>query len=119
NGPQPDRLYLQIVAAHFGYFTLDSIALNGQPVSTTAHHGGFIREVPLPPNVPTPTTIDINFRLNIGLEPSGWGGMSLDSGILRLGYFFPIISDFHGFSDTLDPSQARVASFDVTVDVPS
>jgi hypothetical protein len=117
NGPQPDRLYLQIVSAHFGYFTLDSLTLNGQPVSTISHHGGFIRELSLPPGLPTPTTIDIDFRLNIGLEPSGWGGMSLDSGILRLGYFFPIISDLHAFSDTLDPSQAQVADFDVTVDV--
>ncbi|HUG16068.1 MAG TPA: hypothetical protein VMM78_13750 [Thermomicrobiales bacterium] len=116
-GAQPDRLYIQIVAAHFGYFTLDSLTLNGQSVTTVSHHGGFIRELTLPPNLPTPTTIDIDFRLNIGLEPSGWGGTSLDSGILRLGYFFPIISDLHAFSDTLDPSQAQVADFDVTVDV--
>lgn len=116
-GSQPDRLYIQIVAAHFGYFTLDGLRLNGQPAATTAHHGGFIRELPLPPGLPTPTTIDIDFRLNVGLEPSGWGGTSLDSGILRLGYFFPIISDLHAFSDTLDPSQAQVADFDVTVDV--
>jgi len=36
---------------------------------------------------------------------------------LRLGYWFPQISDDHPFSLTLDPSYTRVATFDVTLDL--
>jgi hypothetical protein len=62
-------------------------------------------------------TLALDFRLDVGLEATGWGGTSLDSGILRLGYWFPIISDQHPFTTTLDPSQAQVADYDVTVDI--
>jgi hypothetical protein len=117
NGAPPDRLFLQVVPAAYGFFTLDALSIDGMPATPAARQGGLILAFDLPPGVQAPLTITLDFRLAVGTEPSGWGGTSLDAGILRLGYWFPIVSDDHGYSDTLDPSQSRVAGFDVTLDV--
>ena len=119
NEPQPGKLYLQVVPAAYGYFTLDALRVAGQPVDPEWIDGGFILGVPLPAGLATPFTVAVDFRLSVGMEASGWGGTSLDSGVLRLGYWFPIISDQHVFSDTLDPSQSRAANYQVTVDAAS
>ncbi|HYI16657.1 MAG TPA: hypothetical protein VEX37_14765 [Thermomicrobiales bacterium] len=119
NGPRPDRLFLQTVPGYFEWFTLDNLTVGGQPASSEIRHAGLIHAVDLPADLPTPLTIALDFRLDVGRELSGWGGTSLDNGILRLGYWFPIISNDHGYSATLDPSQSRVADFNVTVDVAS
>ncbi|MCO5177552.1 MAG: hypothetical protein M9890_11385 [Thermomicrobiales bacterium] len=119
NSAQPSTLYLQIVPAAYGYFTLDALTVDGQAVGPEWIDGGFILGVPLPPGASAPLTIGVDFRLSVGQESSGWGGTSLDSGVLRLGYWFPIISDRHVFSETLDPSQSRVADYEVTIDVAS
>gem|GEM_PF-1009062 len=117
NGPRPGRLYLQVVPGYFGWFNLDSLSVAGAPTSTEVRQSGLIHAIDIPADIATPFTISLTYRLNVGREPSGWGGTSLDNGILRLGYFFPIISNDHPYSNTLDPSQSRVADYDVTIDV--
>ncbi|HMM43154.1 MAG TPA: hypothetical protein PKA95_14760, partial [Thermomicrobiales bacterium] len=119
NGPRPGTPYLQVVPAVYGYFTLDALRVAGQPVEPEWIDGGFILGVPLPDGLAAPFTVAIDFQLAVRQESSGWGGTSLDSGVLRLGYWFPIVSDRHVFSETLDPSQSRVADYVVTVDVAS
>jgi hypothetical protein len=116
NEARPEQLYLQVVPAQYGFFTLDSLMVNDVPTTPISHFGGVSLEVPIS-GASLPITIEIDFTLRVGREPTGWGGTSLDNGILRLGYWFPIISDRHGYSATLDASQSRVANFDVTVDL--
>ncbi len=115
--PRPEQLYLQVVPGYFDWFTLDRLTVAGQPVSSEIRHGGLIHAIDIPADTPTPLTIALDFRLDVGRELSGWGGTSLDNGILRLGYWFPIISNDHPYSATMDPSQSRVADFNVTLDV--
>ncbi|HEX5166272.1 MAG TPA: hypothetical protein VFV93_12800 [Thermomicrobiales bacterium] len=117
NGLRPERLYLQVVPGYFGWFSLDSLTVAGQPASPDVRQEGLIYAVDLPADVGVPFTIALDFRLDVGREATGWGGTSLDNGVLRLGYWFPIISDDHAYSDTLDPSESQVANYDVTVDV--
>lgn len=114
----PEQLHLQVVPAGYGFFTLDSLTLNGEPTAPTWINDGFTLVVDLPEGITVPAEIGIDFHLNIGgPEPSGWGYMGLDADVLRLGYWFPQISDDHPFSLTLDPSYTRVATFDVTLDL--
>ncbi|MEX1158588.1 MAG: M1 family aminopeptidase [Thermomicrobiales bacterium] len=117
NASRPEQLFLQVVPGYFGWFTLDSLTVAGQPAMSEARQGGLIHGVDIPSDLPTPLTVGLDFRLDVTRELSGWGGTSLDNGILRLGYWFPIISNDHPYSTTLDPAQSRVADFDVTVDV--
>lgn len=113
--PLPDQLFLQVVPAGYGFFTLDSIALNGAPVSPGSLNGGFTLVLDVPPGLQAPATIDLEYHLNVGIDPTGWGYTMLDSDVLRLGYWYPALSDAHGMSTLLDPSYTRVADFDVTV----
>ena len=118
----PDRLYFQIPAAGYGFFTLDGLTLNGTAVEPSWLNGGATMVVDLPDSgsagISSPVEIGIDFHLNVGgPEPSGWGYMAVDADVLRLGYWFPQISDDHPFSLTLDPSYTHVADFDVTLDL--
>jgi len=119
DSPRPDSLYLQVVPAEYGYFTLDSLTLAGQSVTPEYLRDGFILGVPLPDDAQLPLTVALDFRLEIGGFPNDYIGPVLDNGILRLGYWFPIISDNHGYSLTMDPAQSPVADFSVTADIAS
>ncbi len=113
----PDTLMLQVIPAEYGYFTLDTLSVAGVPQTPGVRQDGLILAVDLPDTATLPLTIDLAFTLDVGNYPNDFIGTVLDGNILRLGYWFPIVSDEHIYSVTLDPSQSRVASFDVTVDV--
>ena len=115
-GARPATLYLQIVPAVYGYFTLDSLTVDGAATTPETLEGGEILAVALPVG-DGPLTLDLDFQLAVGGAPNDFIGTVLDDGVLRLGYWFPIISDLHGYSETLDPSESQTADFDVTLDV--
>jgi hypothetical protein len=114
-GAVPDWLYLQIVPAEYGFFTLDAASVNGEPAALESLNGGFTLAHDLPADAVAPYEISLEFQLNVGSEVTGWGVTTLDGDILRLGNWFPIISTDHGYSATLDPSYTAVAEFDVTL----
>ncbi len=114
-GALPDWLYLQVVPAEYGFFTLDSASVNGEPIGLEALNGGFTLAHDLPAEATAPYEIHLEFQLNVGSEITGWGVTTLDGDILRLGNWFPIISTDHGYSATLDPSYTAVAEFDVAL----
>jgi hypothetical protein len=111
----PDTIYLQVVPATYGFFTLDHITMAGEPIEPAHLNEGFTLALVLPDAASAPLEIAIAFQLSVGSEPTGWAGTMLDGGILRLGYWFPIISNDHGYSETLDPAYSASASFDVSV----
>lgn len=114
----PERLYFQVPAAGYGFFTLESLTLNGAAVEPGWLNGGATMVMDLPENAAAPVEIGIDFHLDVGgPEPEGWGYLAVDADVLRLGYWFPQISDDHPFSLTLDPSYTRIATFDVTLDL--
>jgi hypothetical protein len=114
-GSIPDWLYLQVVPAEYGFFTLDAVSVNGQPVTLETLNSGFTLAHDLPAEPVTPYEVRLDFQLNVGSETTGWGATTLDGDILRLGYWFPIISTDHGYSATLDPSYTAVAEYDVSL----
>lgn len=114
-GSVPDRLYLQVVPAAYGFFTLDAASVNGEAVVLDALNGGFTLVHDLPDEPVVPYELRLDFQLTVGSESTGWGATTLDGDILRLGYWFPIISTDHGYSATLDPSYTAVAEFDVSL----
>jgi len=115
HGALPDWLYLQVVPAEYGFFTLHATNVNGAPVALESLNGGFTLAHDLPDDATAPYAITLDFELNVGAEVTGWGVTTLDGDILRLGNWFPIISTDHGYSATLDPSYTAVAEFDVTL----
>jgi hypothetical protein len=114
-GAVPDWLYLQVVPAEYGFFTLDAASINGDLTALESLNGGFTLAHDLPADAAAPYEIRMEFQLNVGSEVTGWGVTTLDGDILRLGNWFPIISTDHGYSATLDPSYTAVAEFDVAL----
>lgn len=113
--PPPDQLYLQVPAAGYGFFTLDGMTLNGEPITPSSLNGGVTLVIDLPRDIAAPAELAIDFHLDVGIDPTGWGYTMLDTDVLRLGYWYPAISDDHFFGDLLDPSYTRVSDFDVSV----
>ena len=113
---RPATLFLQVVPAQYGYFTLRGLTLNGTPVTPRERFGGVSLAVDLPADMPLPLTLALDFRLDVGSAPNDAIGTVRDAGVLRLGYWFPILSDEHGYSEALDPAQSQSAAFDVTLD---
>jgi hypothetical protein len=114
-GEVPDRIFLQVVPAEYGFFTLRSLTLDDAEIVPGTLNDGFTLVVNLPAGSAAPLEIGIDFSLWVGADPTGWAGTMLDSGILRLGYWFPVISNDHGYSDIFDPSYTATAEFDVSV----
>lgn len=118
NGPMPDVLHFQVAPAGYGFFTLSGLSLNDSPVEPAWLNDGATMVLDLPEGIEAPLSIAIEFQLNVGgPETTGWGYLAVDADVLRLGYWFPQISDDHPFSLTLDPSYTRIATFDVTLDL--
>ncbi len=118
-GAVPEALYLQVVPAWDGFFTLGSLSAQGRLLDPEVRNDGVTLVVGIPEDPSTPFVIELSFRLDVGFEASGWGGTSRDGQVLRLGYWFPVISTDHPFSPTLDPSYTAAATFDVTLAIDS
>lgn len=116
-GPVPKALYLQVVPASDGFFTLGTLTSQGRILDSEVRNDGTTYVVGIPEDLVMPFVIDLSFRLDVGFEATGWAGTSRDGQVLRLGYWFPVISTDHPFSTTLDPSYTAVATFDVTMEI--
>ncbi|HUG13629.1 MAG TPA: hypothetical protein VMM78_01310 [Thermomicrobiales bacterium] len=114
-GAIPEQLYLQVVPAAFGFFTLRLLTVDGVATEPGTLNDGFTLVVDLTPETAAPLVIGVEFSLSVGVDPTGWGPTTLDTGILRLGNWFPVISNDHGYSTILDPSYTAIADFDVSV----
>jgi hypothetical protein len=113
----PEQLYFQMLPAGYGFNAVQSVTLAGQPLDIQLINDGFTLVVPLPRETVAPVEIGIDFRLDLGLDAEGWGYTGFDTDVMRLGFWNPLISNAHGFSETFDPFYGRIATFDVTLDI--
>ncbi len=118
-----DRLYFSVTAARWGWFTLDAVQVGGQAINTAVN--GTVLPVPLPSplRAGATTEIQIEFRLDVGqavdpYTPGGFPGTTQTGDILRLAYWFPILSDDHQYPPYLDPPYTASADYVVTFTVP-
>lgn len=119
-----DRLYFSITAARWGWFTLDAVRVGGQTVAVAVD--GTVLPVRLPQPLAAGGTIEVafDFRLDIGVAadpytPGGFPGTTQSGNILRLAYWFPILSDDHQYPPFLDPPYTANADFTVTLTTPT
>lgn len=119
DAPPPDWLFLQVVPAWDGFFTLDAASMNGVPVTPEVRNEGVTLAFDLPPDAAAPFEIALDFTLAVGTDASDWAVTSRDGDVLRLGNWFPIVSTDHPYSDTFDPSYTASASFEVSALLPA
>jgi hypothetical protein len=114
-GPLP-QLFFTVTTAEYGYFALDAARLNGSAVTPESRHDGFTLVVPLPNG--DQWTVEFDYQLALRQTPEDWNGSGLDHGVVRMGYWFPIISTDFSYPSTADPAYTRTATFDVWLPLP-
>lgn len=107
------RLFFTVTTAKWGYFTLDRASVNGEAVTPASLNEGFTLAIEPPSG--DHWTIEFVYRLALTQVPRDWYGSGLDGDIVRLGYWFPILSTDFPYPSTADPAYSRVANFDVSL----
>lgn len=113
-----DRLFFSVTSAQWGWFTLDRVTVDGREVA--ARLDGTVLPVPLGRRLAPGegVTVALDFRLDVGTAPDGFAGTTQAGDILRLAYWFPILSDDHQYPPFLDPPYTATADFEVTLTAP-
>ncbi len=107
------RLFFTVATAKWGYFTLDSASIDGDVVVPTSLNDGFTLAVDPPAG--EHWVVEIVYHLALSQVPRDWYGTGLDGDIVRLGYWFPMLSTNFSYPSTADPAYSRVSSFDVSL----
>lgn len=119
-----DRLTFSVTSARWGWFMLDGVRVGGQAVA--ANVNGTVLAVALPQRLNPGATVEVafDFRMSVGAPADNYtlGGFAgtLQAGeILRLAYWFPVLSDDHQYPPFLDPPYTATADYDATITLPS
>jgi hypothetical protein len=115
-----ERLFFRVPPARDGFFTLAALTRDGQPLTAVPSDGGTTLEAPLVPAlVPGETTeLRFDFVLAVGASEDAFASTQRDGPVLRLGYWYPMLSNDEGYPPILDPPYTLAADFDVTFSVP-
>jgi len=108
-----------VAAVHYGWFTLDSGTIDGVPAAMDQAEVRF--SFPEWPTLaPGDTrTVGFTFHLDIRDGGDGFDVTRRDGDILRLGYWFPMLSDDHGYHDQFDAVYTATGNFHVTLTAPA
>src|SRR5215472_11913621 len=119
-GTQPvAAVTFDTLAVHYGWFTLDGGTIDGIPTAVDQAEIRFSFPE-WPALAPGDTrTVGFTFHLDIGDGGDGWDGTRRDGDILRLAYWFPILSDDHGYHDDYDAIYTATGNFHVTLTAPA
>ncbi len=119
-GAQPvTAVTFDALAVHYGWFVLDGGTIDGIPAAVDQAEMRFsFPEWPaLSPG--DTRTVGFTFHLDIGDGGDGFDGTRRDGDILRLAYWFPILSDDHGYHDEFDAIYTATGTFHVTLTAPA
>jgi hypothetical protein len=119
-GTQPvPAVTFETLAVHYGWFVLDGGTIDGIPTAVDQAEIRFSFPE-WPPLAPGDTrTVGFTFHLDIGDGGDGFDGTRRDGDILRLAYWFPILSDDHGYHDEFDAIYTATGNFHVTLTTPA
>ncbi len=111
------RLFFTVTTAQWGYFHLTAASVDGVPQTPTSLNDDFT--LALDPPAGEHWTVGFEFELDLTQVPEDWYGSGMDGNIMRLGYWFPILSTNFPYPSTADPAYTRVATFDVSLPLPN
>ncbi len=116
-----DRLFFRIAPAHFNEFSLNDLTRDGVGIETIASDNGTTLEVILDPPLAPAATTELRFDFVVPLRDTGDGFASIgrDGAVLRLGVWYPMISNDDGYPPLLDPPYTLTAHYEVRFTAPS
>ena len=119
-GKQPvPAVTFNVAAAHYGWFALDGGTIDGAPaaVDQAEVRLSFPEWPALAPG--DSRTVGFTFHLDIRDDGDGWDATRRDGDILRLAYWFPMLSDDHGYHEQFDAVYTATGNFHVTLVAPA
>ncbi|MCA1722813.1 MAG: hypothetical protein LC748_00875 [Thermomicrobia bacterium] len=119
-GTQPvPAVTFNVAAVHYGWFALDGGTIDGLPATVDQAEVRF-SFAEWPALAPGDTrTVGFTFHLDIHDSGDGFDVTRRDGDILRLGYWFPMLSDDHGYHDQFDAVYTATGNFHVTLTAPA
>jgi hypothetical protein len=120
SGTQPaPAITFNVAAVHYGWFALDGGTIDGVPATVDQAEVRFSFPE-WPALAPGDTrTVGFTFHLDIRDGGDGFDVTRRDGDILRLGYWFPMLSDDHGYHDQFDAVYTATGNFHVTLTAPA
>ena len=108
-----------VAAVHYGWFTLDGGTIDNTPTAVDQAEVRFSFPE-WPALAPGDTrTVGFTFHLDIKDAGDGFDVTRREGDILRLGYWFPMLSDDHGYHDEFDAVYTATGNFHVTLTAPA
>lgn len=108
-----DELFFRVAPARDGMFSLGDVTRDGVDAEVDASDGGTTLAVALdPPLAPGEAAeIRIDFTLDIVETLDSYASTGRDGPVLRMGYWYPMLSNDAGYPPILDPPYTRSASY--------
>lgn len=116
-----DRLYFRIAPAQFNEFTLNDLTRDGTGIDVIASDNGTTLEVVLDPPLAPAATTELRFDFVVPLRETddGFASIGRDGAVLRLGFWYPMLSNDDGYPPLLDPPYTLSADYDVRFTAPA
>jgi len=116
-----DRLFFRIAPAQFNEFSLNRLSREGIEVDSIATDNGTTLEIPLEPPLAPSDTTQLAFDFVVPLRDTGDGFASItrDGEVMRLGVWYPMLSNDDGYPPLLDPPYTLAADYSVSFTAPA
>ncbi len=115
-----ERLFFRVAPAYFNEFTLNNLTRDGNIIAPIGSDNGTTLEVMLDPPLASGMTTELTFDFVVPLRDTGDGFASIgrDGAVLRLGVWFPMLSNDAGYPPLLDPPYTLTADYVVGFTAP-
>ncbi|MEX1157603.1 MAG: hypothetical protein WEC79_01580, partial [Thermomicrobiales bacterium] len=116
-----ERLFFRVAPAHFSEFSLNSLTRDGAAIEPIGSDNGTTLEVVLEPPLEAGATTELRFDFVVPLRDTGDGFASItrDGSVLRLGFWYPMLSNDAGYPPLLDPPFTLSADYTVGFTAPA
>ena len=118
-----ERLFFRVPPEIDDFFTLRSLERDGQEIEPESSDGGTTLDVSLNPPLASNATVTLRFAFDLDLDSARqshpFNNAVVDDPVLRVGYWYPMLSNDAGFPPLLDPPYTVIADFDVRLVAPA
>ncbi len=116
-----ERLFFRVAPAQFNEFSLNSLTRDGVDLVPVGSDNGTTLEVVLDPPLAPGATTELRFDFVVPLRDTGDGFASItrDGPVLRLGVWYPMLSNDAGYPPLLDPPYTLAADYSVSFTAPA
>jgi hypothetical protein len=115
-----ERLSFRVVPAQFNEFSLNRLTRDGVEVDPVGSDNGTTLEVTLDPPLMPGATTELAFDFVVPLrDPNdGFASVGIDGQVMRLGVWYPMLSNDDGYPPLLDPPYTLAADYTVSFTAP-